>query len=350
MVKRIEPELNETFIMKGNSLIHIIEGSGEIQVDFRNYSNWRDKAIFLEAGQYIKFLSNRFVIRLIEFEDDRFYNAEVRVLFKHLISLGYIDIMECDDCMKFFSGSVFSSEVSHIIDVSTKQWYWQNPFDASKREYQIIFDAKEIIDTQYTGNLSVPDLIECINHRGYNVQQLLKNKIGISVKGLLSRKKEKESKKQIVFSDRNIQEIAFDMGYSDPAYFNKVFKANTGQTPLEFRKNFDFDQRDTFVSDISDLLMEHHKTERAVGFYANKMNLSLSALSRKVSQRMNTSLGKLIRWEILHTAKLHLLAGETVSEVALFLGFKESNHFTRFFKNAVGETPSEFVLRKKYNN
>lgn len=68
-------------------------------MDFKNYYDWQEKAIFLEKGQYIKFMSDDFMVRSIEFSNEtNFYNDEVRVLFKHLISLGYIDLLECEDC------------------------------------------------------------------------------------------------------------------------------------------------------------------------------------------------------------------------------------------------------------
>jgi len=70
-------------------MLHILDGSGSIQVDFKNYIDWAGKLIFLEKGQYIKFLSEDFIIRKIEFDDDEiFSNEHVRVLFKHLVSLG----------------------------------------------------------------------------------------------------------------------------------------------------------------------------------------------------------------------------------------------------------------------
>ena len=128
-VEQFSPEINEVYFIKSHTLIHILSGTGSIQVDFKNYFDWQEKAIFLEEGQYIKFLSNDFVARRIEFsEKTKFYSSEVRVLFKHLISLGYINLMECEACQSFLSESVLAENSANIIDVSSQQWYWQNPF------------------------------------------------------------------------------------------------------------------------------------------------------------------------------------------------------------------------------
>ncbi len=342
-VEKFSPEINKVYQIEKHTLIHILSGTGSIQVDFNNYYDWQQKGIFLEKGQYIKFLSDRFLVRKIEFSDEnKFYNDEVRVLFKHLISLGYIDLEECDDCKKFLSESVLAENSANIIDISSKQWYWQNPFKANKEEYQIIFDTKEIIDKEYSNSLTNRDLVELINQRGYNAQTLIKDKIGLSVKNLMSAKKLVESQKEIAFTDKSIQEISYQLGYKDDAYFNRVFKNATGNTPRQFRENFDFKNRDLFTQDIIALLKEYHTQERSLGFYADKMNMSVKTLAKKVQSKMNVSLGQLIRLEIINTAKLMLINGESITHISRTLGFEEPNHFSRFFKHYSGVTPTDF--------
>lgn len=349
-VEKFSPEINKVYFIESHTLIHILSGKGSIQVDFKNYFDWQKKAIFLEKGQYIKFLSEDFTVRKIEFSNDsKFHDPEVRVLFKHLISLGYIDLLECAECETFLSESVLADNSSDIIDISSKQWYWQNPFKASKEEYQIIFDTKAIIDKEYSNQLTSLDLVSLINERGYNAQALVKDKVGLSVKNLMSSKRHQESLKEIAFTDKTIQEISYELGFKDDAYFNRVFKKSTGQTPKQFRSNFDFENRDVFTQDIMELLAKYHSQERALGFYADKMNLSIKALSNKVQSKMNTSLGQLIRLELINTAKLMLLDDEPITSISNQLGFEEPNHFSRFFKHYSNQTPTDFKL-KKYNS
>lgn len=349
-VEKFSPEINKVYFIERHTLIHILSGKGSIQVDFKTYFDWQEKAIFLEKGQYIKFLSNDFVVRRIQFSDEnKFYNDDVRVLFKHLISLGYIDLLECEECNAFLSETALTSNSANIIDVSSKQWFWQNPFNANKEEYQVIFDIKEIIDEEYSNNLTSNNLVNLINDRGYNARTLVKDKVGLSVKNLITSKKLQESLKEVAFTNKNIQEISYDLGYKDDAYFNRVFKNSTGQTPKQFRENFDFENRDLFVQDILGLLQKYHTQERSLEFYANKMNLSIKALSNKVRTKMNVSLGQLIRLELINSAKLMLLEGQSITSIAERLGFEESNHFSRFFKHYSNITPSEF-RSKKYNS
>lgn len=350
MVTKLSPELNKIYFIKKNTLFHFLKGSGGIQVDFQTYHDWKDKIIFLEKGQYIKFLSDNFLVRQIEFpNEDIFHNKEVRVLFKHLIALGYIDFNECIECQKYLTNTVFSSKTSDIIDISSKQWFWQNPFQANKEEYHIIFDVKEIIDEQFQNHLTNDQLSKLINHRGYKAQSLFKQKVGISMKNLLQQKRLTEGKRKLAFSDKSIKEIGYELGYEDPTYFNRVFKKNTGFTPNQFRENQDFEERDLFVQDIYELLQTFHKEEHSLDFYADKMHLSVKTLSKKVRTKLNISMGQLIRQEIINTAKVLLTNNPDIKSVAFELGFEEPNHFSSFFKLHTNLTPTEYK-NKKYHS
>jgi len=348
MVSKFLPSSGEIYFINQYTLLHILEGQGAIQVDFKNYFDWKDKLIFLEKGQYIKFLSDSFVIRRIEFDDEIvFRHKDVRVLFKHLVSLGYIDFNTCEACQEFLTNTVFQSDAQELIDISSTQWFWQNPFSASKDEYTVIFDAKDVVDQQFKNHLNVHQLSTLLNQGGYDVFSLVKERLGISVKGLLSKKRLTESKKEIVFSGKSIKEIAYDMGYKDPAYFSRAFKKTTGLSPDQFRTEFDFHVQDSFLAELYYSIRTHHKEERSVAFYADEMNMSVKALSNSVKKKLSTTLGQLIRQEIIHTAKALLTPHTPIHEVAFHLGFEESNHFSSFFKHHTGQTPSEFIKYKR---
>ncbi|KUJ61258.1 hypothetical protein AR687_13805 [Flavobacteriaceae bacterium CRH] len=47
-----------------------------------------------------------------------------------------------------------------------------------------------------------------------------------------------EAKRLLYFTDKNVKEIAYEVGYDEPVYFGKLFKKVTNLTPLEFRKKF----------------------------------------------------------------------------------------------------------------
>ncbi|MCG8577868.1 MAG: AraC family transcriptional regulator [Flavobacteriales bacterium] len=345
MVSKLIPEVSKVYFINKYTMIHILEGSGGIQVDFKNFHDWTDKLIFLEKGQYIKFLSEDFIVRKIEFDDvEIFRNKDFRVLFKHLVSLGYINFNECENCQHYLSGSIFS-EPNQILDVSSRQWFWQNPFGANNDEYHIIFDVKDMIDEQFRNHLNNSQIVELIGNYDLNPQAVYTQKVGITIKNLLGNKRLLESKKSIAFDNKSIKEIAYDFGYKDPAYFNRVFKSHTGSTPNEFRKQLEYAPTDDFLLDLYELIKSYHHEHRKIDFYADKMHYSVKTLSKKVRDKLQITLGQVIRQEILKTAKLRLLQHVPVQEVARELHFEESNHFTAFFKHYEGISPSDYLKK-----
>lgn len=44
-----------------------------------------------------------------------------------------------------------------------------------------------------------------------------------------------EAKRLILYTDKQTQEIAYDLGFDDPAYFSRFFKKQSGHTPSAFR-------------------------------------------------------------------------------------------------------------------
>ena len=57
-----------------------------------------------------------------------------------------------------------------------------------------------------------------------------------SVSRIIETRKLIEAKNLLITTDKTISEIGFELGYQENAYFTRVFKKNSGQTPSEFRE------------------------------------------------------------------------------------------------------------------
>ncbi len=45
-----------------------------------------------------------------------------------------------------------------------------------------------------------------------------------------------EAKRQLKFSTKTVKEIAFELGFDDPAYFSRLFSKNAGASPAQYRQ------------------------------------------------------------------------------------------------------------------
>lgn len=58
---------------------------------------------------------------------------------------------------------------------------------------------------------------------------------GKTIKQYLQERLVLEMKREIRLGTKSLKEIAFDLGFSEPAYFTRFFKQQTGMTPSEFK-------------------------------------------------------------------------------------------------------------------
>jgi AraC-like DNA-binding protein len=69
---------------------------------------------------------------------------------------------------------------------------------------------------------------------GY-LSDLLKKETGMNAQEQIHSYIIEEAKNCLLNTEKNISEIAYDLGFEYPQYFIKLFKQKTGKTPMEFR-------------------------------------------------------------------------------------------------------------------
>jgi len=91
------------------------------------------------------------------------------------------------------------------------------------------------------------------------------------------------------------------------------------------------------------LLEKHFTSQRSAHFYAETLNLSLSAFSKKIKQQLGKSPSTLVQERVILESKKQLhLTYLSIKEIATKLGFDDEHYFSRYFKKYVGVSPSKF--------
>ncbi|MCG8388270.1 MAG: AraC family transcriptional regulator [Cytophagales bacterium] len=68
-----------------------------------------------------------------------------------------------------------------------------------------------------------------------HLNEIVKGALGKTITNLIHERILLEAKRMLLFSDKSIKEIAYDLGYEDPPYFFRFFKNSEGITPERFR-------------------------------------------------------------------------------------------------------------------
>jgi AraC family transcriptional regulator, transcriptional activator of pobA len=102
--------------------------------------------------------------------------------------------------------------------------------DARVEQLRLLMDEhfrKERLISFYAGKLSMtPDRLN--DH--------VKRATGVTAGHLIRQRVLTEAKRQLVFTNQPINEIAYDLAFSDPSHFTRFFRKQTGMTPQAFRE------------------------------------------------------------------------------------------------------------------
>lgn len=339
------PELNKLYTFEKHCLLFLKQGQGTFQVDFKNYTFETSKAIFLSPKQYFKLLAGKFTIARYDFPEESIAHVQnSRFLFRHLISVSHLGF---DQSGNSFLNPLLYIDVNEanaaLLAKAIQDWIDLNPFNASAQDINLLFDLKEIIDNKFREPIDLQFVSRELNQTPHRISLLAKEKLHHTLHKLVTNKILLEAERKIVFSDLSTKEIAYETGFSDPAYFNRFFKQQTTLTPHAFREKHEFDKRDTFAKDLMELIDTHYKRQHKAEFYADQFAMTVKSFSRKITDRLDTSIKGIIKDKIIAEAKNLLAQSAPIYAIAYELGFQEPNHFTAFFKVHTGQTPTQFL-------
>ncbi len=95
---------------------------------------------------------------------------------------------------------------------------------------------KKLINREYKSVHKVGDYADMLAVNSDYLNRYVKTQSGKSAKEFIQEKLVVEAKRQLIFSERSSKELAFDLGFEEPAHFNNFFKKHVGLTPGQFRQ------------------------------------------------------------------------------------------------------------------
>lgn len=98
-----------------------------------------------------------------------------------------------------------------------------------------------------------------------------------------------------------------------------------------------------YFINFKELLEQHFRTEKGIGFYADKLFISAKVLTN-VTHLMQSKTPKQIMDErvLLEAQRLLVHTENPIKTISLYIGFDETTNFNKFFKKHCGQTPAAF--------
>ncbi len=93
----------------------------------------------------------------------------------------------------------------------------------------------QLIDTHYLRQRETAFYAGHLNISAKYLNSILKRERGVTIKELVSQRLVLEAKREIYSGRLTFKEIAFKLGFHDPAYFSRFFKVQTGMSAEHFK-------------------------------------------------------------------------------------------------------------------
>lgn len=140
------------------------------------------------------------------------------------------------------SEEMIRTYLKQIIIRATRKWKIQNietdHLKITHQELNVFRDFSRYLEIHYRQKHHVSDYAEMLHLAPKTLTHKFKNLNLDSPNQYIINRILLEAKRLLFYTEKTVKEIAYDLGYEDPAYFNRLFTQKTGTTPANFKKNF----------------------------------------------------------------------------------------------------------------
>jgi len=107
----------------------------------------------------------------------------------------------------------------------------------SRYEHERLEEFMELLETHAASHKQVSDYADMLNLSVYQLNTVTRNTLGKTPSELINEYIILESKRYLLATADQVNQIAYRLGYEDPSYFIRFFKKHTGYSPDVFRSN-----------------------------------------------------------------------------------------------------------------
>lgn len=94
---------------------------------------------------------------------------------------------------------------------------------------------RDLIETHFRSQRQLDFYAEKLAMTPDRLNDLVKRATGVTAGHLVRQRLLTEAKRELKFSNRSINDIAYDLAFVDPSHFARFFRKQTGMTPQDFR-------------------------------------------------------------------------------------------------------------------
>lgn len=134
-------------------------------------------------------------------------------------------------------GEMLRMLLKRLIILSTRLGKLQHLKNQSppEQDYDLLRKFNFLVETNFTKYHQVQDYADLLNKSPKTLSNIFSKYSDKTALQIIRERITLEAKRLLLYTDKTMKEIAFELGFSDPVVFSKFFKKNTGTPPGSFK-------------------------------------------------------------------------------------------------------------------
>jgi AraC family transcriptional activator of pobA len=156
--------------------------------------------------------------------------ARIRTLFGTILD-EYIRDRVCRNTAISGSVLVLLSEVARLRDRSLSE-----DVSADLGGKALYRQFKSLVEAHFRDRWAMADYAAALATTERSLRRLCLGLAGQAPGRIVARRVLLEAKRNLLYTEKTVAEVGYDLGFEDPAYFTRFFARNEGETPATFRR------------------------------------------------------------------------------------------------------------------
>ncbi|ANF52518.1 hypothetical protein A0O34_19205 [Chryseobacterium glaciei] len=216
-------------VLSGPSICYIATGQVHRYLEYKNCEGW---FVFVETALIPK-------VYLEVFNACQNSHQIASIVENHDI-FSFIPVFKSilEDQGKPFQNMVISSLTDSLMGIIVKELIQVQNSEGliGGIKYKTVLQFKQLIQTHYKEFKQVKEYASLLNITPLYLNEIVKEITGFSASHWIHQEIIIEAQRLLYYTDLDIKQIAFQLGYEDHTYFSRFFKKNAGLTASKFRE------------------------------------------------------------------------------------------------------------------
>ena len=113
----------------------------------------------------------------------------------------------------------------------------QHGTNADTEGNHTIYTFRKLLEQHYRQKHQVQEYAELLHTTPANLNSITQRHFGATASALIKNRLLLEAKRQLLYTSKTVAEIAYSLGFSDTANFNRFFRTQVGQSPKSYRSS-----------------------------------------------------------------------------------------------------------------